>query len=153
MRERRECKMQNFISFLMMLIFFKNFETIVPGRLRSELCPWGVKNQAWYTHIEGFYNLASMISHSNIDDFLTFSYFWDSWNYFLLSSFYRIDQQRYLSMESFRNFDQEKGYFLRGLSHLLNLSWINNYHDVVMTSLSLENINGSEKICFHLLFF
>ena len=52
--------MQNFISFLMALIFFENFEnfslgiitslskmslqgTIVPGRLRSELCPWGVK--------------------------------------------------------------------------------------------------------------
>ena len=52
--------MQNFMSFLMVLIFFENFEkfskgafyhlskmslegTIVPGRLRSELCPWGVK--------------------------------------------------------------------------------------------------------------
>ena len=51
--------MQNFITFLMMQIFFENFEkfskgvfylskmslqgTIVPGRLRSELCPWGVK--------------------------------------------------------------------------------------------------------------
>ena len=56
---RRECKMQNFISFLMVLIILKisNFfpgkishlskmslqGTIVPGRLRSELCPWGVK--------------------------------------------------------------------------------------------------------------
>ena len=51
--------MQNFISFLMALIFFENFEnfslgiirslskmslqgTIVTGRLRSELCSWGV---------------------------------------------------------------------------------------------------------------
>ena len=58
MRVRRECNMQNFISFLMVLIFFENFEnflgrvlsfiknvpprTIVPDRLRSELCPWGV---------------------------------------------------------------------------------------------------------------
>ena len=61
--------MQNFISFLIVLIFFENFEgeiykgafyhlfkmslqgTIEPGRLRSELCPWGVK----LTHI--IYNL------------------------------------------------------------------------------------------------
>ena len=56
-------------------------------------------------------------------------------------------------MESFRNFDQEKGYFLRGLSHLLNLPWINNYYDVVMTSLSHKNINGSEKYAFTFYFF
>ena len=31
MRERRECKMQNFISFLMVLIVFENFEN----------CSWG----------------------------------------------------------------------------------------------------------------
>ena len=60
MNERRECKMQNFISFLMVLIFLENFEkiskgafyhlskmslqgTIVPGLLRSELCLRGVK--------------------------------------------------------------------------------------------------------------
>ena len=53
MKERRECNMQNFISFLMMLIFFEIFSyhlskmslqgTIVPGRLRSEFCHWGVK--------------------------------------------------------------------------------------------------------------
>ena len=52
MRERRECTLQNFISLLMVLIFFENFEkfsygafyhlskmslqgTIVSGRLRS----------------------------------------------------------------------------------------------------------------------
>ena len=56
MRDRRKCKMQNFISFLMELILFEHFENfsygafyhlskmslqgaIVPGRLRSELCP------------------------------------------------------------------------------------------------------------------
>ena len=60
MGERRKSKMQNFISFLMALIIFKNFQkcslgiitslskvslqgTIVPGRLRSEFCPWAVK--------------------------------------------------------------------------------------------------------------
>ena len=62
MRERLECKMQNFVSFLMALLIFENFQTysmgiitslskmslegtIVSGRLRSEFCPWGVKSQ------------------------------------------------------------------------------------------------------------
>ena len=62
---RRECKMQNYISFLKVLIIFENFQnfsfgiiislskmslqgTIGPGRLRSDLCPWGVKNHSWF---------------------------------------------------------------------------------------------------------
>ena len=48
MRERRECKMQNFISFLMALIFFENFRNFSLGIITSlsNNCPWQVTLRA-----------------------------------------------------------------------------------------------------------
>jgi len=57
MKERLECKMQNFVSSLIVLLIFENFQIYslgiiaslkmslegTIGRLRSELCSWGVK--------------------------------------------------------------------------------------------------------------
>ena len=54
MRERRKCKMQNFISFLMELTFFENLENFFIGRVLSFIknvpsrdnCPWQVTLEA-----------------------------------------------------------------------------------------------------------
>ena len=41
MRERRECKMENFIIFLIVLIFFENFEKFLRVRLIIyQKCPF-----------------------------------------------------------------------------------------------------------------
>ena len=88
MRERWECKMQNFISFLMVLIFFENFEkfskgvfdhlskmslqgTIVPGRLCSELCPWGVNFKPFPKVLVGSLRFMSVSANQIMDVILT----------------------------------------------------------------------------------
>ena len=95
---RNICKLQNFISFLMALIIYGNFQTfslwiitslskmslegtIVLGRLRSELCSWGVKSlpgmrrryiQSYnYTYISPY--KIHIFHHSNIRISMPFS--------------------------------------------------------------------------------
>ena len=49
MRERRECKMQNFISFFMALIFFQNFQNFSLGNITpSKMSFKGQLSQAGY---------------------------------------------------------------------------------------------------------
>ena len=95
MRERRKYKMQNFISFHIVVIFFENCEkfsqgkvyhlskmslqgTIVPGRLRSEVCPWGVKVRKngsvalWYNSERLSQNQGSTDRCDLVRDFLNF---------------------------------------------------------------------------------
>ena len=69
MRERRECKMQNFISFLMVLICFENFGNFSWGNfIIYQTCPFkGQLSLAGYAQSSVPGELNNMVQNLNFE--------------------------------------------------------------------------------------